>query len=63
MLTLATGLYTDFGMCDFEPISCYNYLLYAIFAFSVKVKSIFFTLPGQIKGLTVIHHGISTVLL
>lgn len=65
MLTLAPGLYTDFGMYKFEPITCYNYitLRHIFFLNEGKTYSIFLSFPGQIKGLTVIHRGISTVLL
>lgn len=33
MPTLATGLYTDFGMCDFEPFNSCIWRLYTIFSF------------------------------
>lgn len=54
--TLATGQYMDYGMC-FE-LDMHTSEIYSVY----KSCTVNLCSPGQIKGLTAIHHGISTVL-
>lgn len=52
MLTLAPGLYTDFGMYNFEPLTCCNYVaLRHIFLLNEgKTYSIFFVFSRPDNG-------------